>query len=339
MQLNKFIRHSSINNEVNNLVKLLKVHGSENKFFILDQTLLETPLNDNELKSVAINFCDNILGGADGLLVIDTSENCLGKMRVINADGSEAKMCGNGLRTVSRYLSEKYQLDNFKIETMESNLDVEKAPDLYNGVPAFSVEISPISFQKADLPFSYKQNDEMIDMMVPEFLPDQSFTAIAVPNPHLISFVPEVSQLELGDLGQKLNGKNEYFPEGVNVSFSQILDTNKIFVQTYERGVGFTNACGTGMSATSLAFAMLHPDKFDPDKEISVYNPGGMVKTKITLDPVKENSKLRLIGNATFTHTLEVSEFNLHSNNLNDIDVAETGEEKDYQAFVESISQ
>ncbi len=337
--LNKFIKHFSINNEVKNLVKLLKVHGSENKFFILDQTLLETPLNDNELKSVAINFCNNILGGADGLLVIGTSENCLGKMRVINADGSEAKMCGNGLRTVSRYLSEKYQLNNFKVETMESNLDVAKAPDFYNGVPAFSVEISPISFNKSDLPFSYKQQNEMIDMLVPEFLPDQSFTAIAVPNPHLISFVPEVSQLELGDLGQKLNGKNEYFPEGVNVSFSQIIDTNKIFVQTYERGVGFTNACGTGMSATSLAFAMLHPDKFDSTKEISVYNPGGMVRTRVTLDPIKEKSSLRLIGNATFTHKIEISEFNLHNNLLNDINVTDTNEEKDYQAFVKSISQ
>ena len=321
------------------MVKLLKVHGSENKFFILDQTLLETPLNDDELKRIAINFCQNILGGADGLLVIDTSENCLGKMRVINADGSEAKMCGNGLRTVSRYLSEKYHLDNFKIETMASNLSISKAEDFYKGVPAFSVEISPISFKKIDLPFSYKNLDEMVDQMIPEFLPDQSFTAIAVPNPHLISFVPEVSQLELGDLGQKLNAANSYFPEGVNVSFCQIMDTNKLFVQTYERGVGFTNACGTGMSATSLAFAILHSDKFDPTKDISVYNPGGMVKTQITLNEIKELSQIRLIGNATFTHEINLSEFNLHNNNLSDIDVSDTGEEKDYQSFVKSIAE
>lgn len=321
------------------MVKLLKVHGSENKFFILDQTLLETPLTDAELKNVAINLCANVLGGSDGLLVIDTSENCLGKMRVINADGSEAKMCGNGLRTVSRYLSEKYQLTDFKIETMESDLDVSKSEDFYPGVPAFSVEISPISFQREDLPFSYNGLNEMIDQMVPEFLPDQSFTAVAVPNPHLISFVPEVSQLELGDLGQKLNATNPYFPEGVNVSFCQILDTNKLFVQTYERGVGFTNACGTGMSATSLAFALLHSDKFDDTKDITVFNPGGMVKTQIKLGQKKETSQIRLIGNATFTHEIEISEFNLHNNQLNDIEVTSTGEERDYQAFVKSINE
>lgn len=321
------------------LVKLLKVHGSENKFFILDQTLLETPLTDDELKTVAMNLCANVLGSADGLLVVDTSENCLGKMRVINADGSEAKMCGNGLRTVSRYLSEKYQLDHFKVETMESDLEVSKSADFYQGVPAFSVEISPISFNKQALPFEYNDLTEMVDEMVPEFLPDQSFTAVAVPNPHLISFVPEVSQLELGDLGQKLNSKNQYFPEGVNVSFSQILNTNKLFVQTYERGVGFTNACGTGMSATSLVFALLHPDKFDADNEITVFNPGGMVKTKINLNPNKESSTIRLIGNATFTHEINLSEFNLHNNDFDDLTIVNTGEENDYQNFVKSISQ
>jgi len=320
------------------LVKLLKVHGSENKFFILDQTLLETPLSDPELKFLAINLCENILNGADGLLVIDTSENCLGKMRVINADGSEAKMCGNGLRTVSRYLSDKYQLNDFQVETMESNLNVTRAEDFYDGVPAFSVEISPISFSKNDLPFSYKNLDEMIDEKVPEFLPGQTFSAVAVPNPHLISFVDKVVPDDLGTLGKRLNSPNEYFPEGVNVSFCKILDNNKLFVQTYERGVVFTNACGTGMSATSLVFALLHSGKFDPDKDISVYNPGGMVRTKIKINHIKESSKIRLIGNATFTHEINVPEFNLHRNNLNDLEISKTGEESSYQNFVNSIN-
>lgn len=338
MQLDKFIRHSSIN-EVNKLVKLLKVHGSENKFFILDQTLLEKALTDKELIALAIDLCTNILGGADGLLVVDTNDSSLGKMRVINADGSEAKMCGNGLRTISRYLSEKYQLTNFKVETMESDLSVSKAEDFYPGVPAFSVEISPISFQKKDLPFSYKNLNEMIDQKVPEFIPEQTFSAVAVPNPHLISFVPDISQLELGDLGQKLNGKNKYFPEGVNVSFSQILDNNSLFVQTYERGVGFTNACGTGMSATSLIFAMLHPDQFDPEEDITVYNPGGLVKTHITLNKQnKEQSQIKLIGNATFTHEINIDETDLHKDSLNNIVVNETAEEVAYQDFVKTIS-
>ena len=335
--LDKFTRNSSIN-EVEKLVKLLKVHGSENKFFILDQTLLDTPLTDVELKALAINLCKNTLGGADGLLVVDTSENCLGKMRVINADGSEAKMCGNGLRTVSRYLSEKYHLNEFKVETLEAPLTVSKAEDFYAGVPAFSVEIAPISFNNTDLPFSYQQMSEMIDQNIPEFLPNQKFSAVAVPNPHLISFVSEANEDDLGTLGKTLNAANPYFPEGVNVSFAKILDTNKLFVQTYERGVGFTNACGTGMSATSLIFALLHSNEFDPTQDISVYNPGGMVKTHVNLNSVKELSELHLIGNATFTHEIQISELNVHNNDLSNLTVTETGEQKSYQAFVDSIS-
>lgn len=321
------------------MVKLLKVHGSENQFFILDQTILDNKLNDNELKNLAINLCKNILDGADGLLVIDTSDDCLGKMRVINADGSEAKMCGNGLRTVSRYLSEKYQLDHFSVETLESNLSVKRATDFYSGVPAFSVEISPISFNKMALPFAYKDLTEMISFEIPEFVPEEKFSAVAVPNPHLISFVSEIDHNTLNNLGQKLNSVNQYFPEGVNVSFAKILDTNKLFVQTFERGVGFTNACGTGMSATSLVFALLYPDQFDSNRDITVYNPGGMVKTNIELNPTKELSKIHLIGNATFTHTIEVSEEALHLNQLDNLKIEDTGEEKDYQDFIKSIKR
>ncbi|APX72404.1 diaminopimelate epimerase [Companilactobacillus allii] len=324
--------------------QLLKVHGSENQFFILDQTQLNKQLSDNELKQLAIKLCDsnnNILDGADGLLVINDSKfaDCIGQMRVINADGSEAKMCGNGLRTVSRYLSEKFNQDSFKVETLETNLAVKKSENFFDKVPTYSVEISPISFAKDDLPFSYMNKIELIDEDIPEFIPGQKFTALAVPNPHLISFVDEVDEDDLGRIGHDLNGSNEYFPEGVNVSFCEILDTNKLFVQTYERGVGFTNACGTGMSATSLAFAMLNKNYFDQDEDITVFNPGGMVKTNIKLAKRKEDSQIHLIGNATFTHELTISENDLHVANVNDIDILDTGEETYYQEFVDSISK
>lgn len=324
------------------MVQILKVHGSENQFFILDQTKLQNQLSDKELKGLAVKICSSkngLLGGSDGLLVINDSkyDDCLGQMRVINADGSEAKMCGNGLRTVSCYLSEKFKKDEFKVETLENNLSVKRSQNLADGVPAFSVEISPISFAKADLPFSYKAMDQLIDTEIPEFIPNQSFTAIAVPNPHLISFVKELNEGDLGSLGKMLNGVNDFFPEGVNVSFAKILGPNKLFVQTYERGVGFTNACGTGMSATSLAFAMLHKEYFDSNKDIEVFNPGGKVKTNIQLDSIPENSQIRLIGNATFTHTLELSESDLHKAVLSSVKIEITGEEDNYQAFVKSI--
>jgi Diaminopimelate epimerase len=179
----------------------------------------------------------------------------------------------------------------------------------------------------------------MINEEIPEFVPEEKFSAVAVPNPHLISFVSDIQHDTLNDLGQKLNSTNDYFPEGVNISFAKILDENRLFVQTFERGVGFTNACGTGMSATSLVFALLHPEQFDSNKDITVYNPGGMVRTNVKLNPIKELSEIRLIGNATFTHNLEISEDALHQNQLDDLNVEETGEEKDYQSFIKSIKE
>ncbi len=97
------------------MINLKKVHGSQNSFFILDQTLLTTPLTEQELVTLTKTLtakATGILGGADGILVVQKSStpNTVAQMRVINADGSEASMCGNGLRTVARYLAEKHAL-------------------------------------------------------------------------------------------------------------------------------------------------------------------------------------------------------------------------------------
>lgn len=127
------------------MAQLLKVHGSQNQFFLLDQTTLARPLSDPELRALGLQLCDpatGILGGADGLLVVNDSDNpaASGQMRVINADGSEASMCGNGLRTVARYLAEKTNQTRFQVETMKADLTVAYHDDFFPGVPGYAVE-------------------------------------------------------------------------------------------------------------------------------------------------------------------------------------------------------
>ncbi|WP_203642699.1 diaminopimelate epimerase [Levilactobacillus andaensis] len=319
------------------MLTLIKAHGSENQFFLLDQSQLTKPLTTTELSRTTRHLCHpqtGLLDGADGLLVIGSNPACLGTMRVINADGSEAKMCGNGLRTVSRYLAEKSGKSRFQVATLEANLDVSRSASLAPNVPAFSVQIAPISMAAATLPFAYHQLPELFNTAVPEFVPNQTFTAIAVPNPHLISFVDQIESDVLGDLGQRLNTPNPYFPEGVNVSFAKVLGPNRLFVQTYERGVGFTNACGTGMSATSLAFTMQFPTLFDPASDLVVLNPGGLVKTHVALGKTPATSTLRLIGNATFTAKITLDESDFRAGNFSTVRIETTDEEAAYQAFV-----
>lgn len=325
---------------------LLKVHGSMNQFFILDQTTLNQPLTDPELVALAKQVTDSttgVLGGADGLLVVDrpTRPGAAAQMRVINADGSEASMCGNGLRTVARYVAGRDHLTNFKVDTMNASLQVRQHEDLAAGVPAFAVEISPVSFAASDLPFTKLGHDRLLDTPVPELYPRLHFSAVAVPNPHLISFVdrPALQDDVLGAIGRRLNGENPYFTDGVNVNFAHILGKNQLFVRTFERGVGFTNACGTGMSATSLIFALLSPDQAAFDQVLSIYNPGGMVKTVVHYDD--DRYWVELIGNASFTHEVTVSEADLHQATVHPTsgEIKETGEQAAYQDFVDELPQ
>lgn len=323
-------------------MKILKVHGSQNHFFILDQTKLTKEMPDDELISFTKKITaptTGLLDGADGVLAISkaTRPGALAKMRVINSDGSEASMCGNGLRTVARYLSEKTGQDDFLVDTMNANLRVRRANDLADGVTTFAVEISPVSFNKESLPFDNLGHDRIIDNFLPEIYPGLKFTSIAVPNPHLISFMSQ-SQLEgpaLKEVGTRLNSDNPYFSDGVNVNFAQILGQNQLFVRTFERGVGFTNACGTGMSATSLAFCLTHPDMAQLEEEISVYNPGGQVKVIVHRED--NHYWMELIGNATFTEEVEISEDDLHKQDFSKAKISSTGEQDKYLEFVDSL--
>ncbi|BAP85907.1 diaminopimelate epimerase [Paucilactobacillus hokkaidonensis JCM 18461] len=326
-------------------MKLLKVHGSENDFYMLDAKQFEQGLTDQQIKQLAVKICKRNGGlgdGADGLLWIDRAshQGPLGKMRVINADGSEASMCGNGLRSVSRYLAEQNQESAFSVETMEADLPVAKMKDLATGVSTYQVQIAPVSFKAADLKMHVNNESEtLVDQQIKELDSDLSFTAVAVPNPHLIAFVDEatINGDQLGELGRYLNnGVNPIFPDGVNVSFVLIQGANQIFVRTFERGVGYTNACGTGMSAASLVSVLLHGDQIANNTDIIVRNPGGMVKTNVHHQDTGADT-IDLIGNATFVSTVELDLDDALAGNFAQAKFNETGEQVNYEKFISNL--
>ncbi|MHC5248867.1 diaminopimelate epimerase [Enterococcus sp. LJL90] len=323
-------------------MKLIKVHGSENDFFILDQTQFQQKLTDsqvNQLTQAITPREGGLVGGADGILLVDDAKNSLslGQMRVINNDGSEASMCGNGLRTVARYLAEKNQQDSFNVETMFADLKVRKAPALGEKIETYQVEISPVSFDLAAVPANL-EGGRVINQKIPELSDELLFSVVAVPNPHLITFVDETTLKGplLEEIAQKVNGENNLFPDGVNVSFVQVLGQNEIFVRTFERGVGLTNACGTAMSASSLMHVLLNDGRFM--QPINVKNPGGMVQTVVHENP-DGGYWMELVGNATNTHLIEGELDDFMQQNFDKLTIVETDEQADYQKFLNNIEK
>lgn len=287
-------------------LELLKCHGSGNDFLLIDELTKDISFSEEERRNLALLLCNRESGlGADGILYVLKSETCDARMRVFNADGSEASMCGNGLRCVARFAHEVVGKDKLLIETMKADLEVEKTEDIYQGIPTFKVEISPVSFKVKDLPLEIT-SETLLNEKLPQLSDSLLFTALAVPNPHLVSIVTnDILDSDLQEnLAKKVNGPNELFPDGVNVSFIKPIEEGHIFVRTFERGVGFTNACGTAMSASSLVTCLNGLN--EPEKEISVYNNGGKVKCVVHHNLEEDYYKIDLIGNGTYVYKAKI---------------------------------
>lgn len=303
-------------------LKLMKVHGSMNTFYLYEGA------DRSDYGVLAEELC-RLDPEVDGLLAVLPSTSANARMRVFNKDGSEASMCGNGLRCVARYVCERDGLEKAVIETMKANLKVEKqASD--GSIAMYAVEISPVSFKLADLPMAYEGNEEWILKPLPFISETILFTAVAVPNPHLIGIVP--AELQKGGAHQQkwaefFNGPNDYFSDGVNVSYVTKAEDG-IFVKTFERGVGFTNACGTAMTASALVGCLAG---LVPYGDVSVFNPGGMVKCSV----IKGDSgySLQLAGNATYlsNHLFLWQESGTNSEFISS---ELLGEQRDYEDFI-----
>lgn len=280
---------------------LLKVHGSGNTFYLYNTD----KENEFDWANLAKWLCekDND-GGADGLLLVLPSSTADAKMRVINADGSEASMCGNGLRCVARYVCEKLDKNEAIIETMKANLKVREDQPIFESIPTYAVEISPVSFLLSSLPMKYDNQTEIRHQILKEFSDTIKFTAVSVPNPHLIGivdahYIQNNSHQKL--LAEHLNGANEFCEDGINVSYVYPMGNDTIFVRTFERGVGFTNACGTAMTASSLVSYLTG---IVDSNTVTVYNPGGFVKCEVSDND--DDYQLTLIGNATVIAEYEI---------------------------------
>ena len=278
-------------------MKVLKCHGSGNDFVLVEEFGI-----DLDRAALARQMCDRDGPlGADGVLFVDRDSETPA-MRIFNADGSEAEMCGNGLRCVGRYLLQAEGAQEITVATMRERIVVHRHEPLHPGVHSVGYRTSAISFDPADLPMRRAQ--PIVNQPIPELHPTLTFTALAAPNPHLVSFVDHVDPDALVAVGERIKTATGLFPCGTNVSFVEQLSATALFVATFERGVGLTNACGTAMTASCIA-AVEH-GRLPAATWIDVFNPGGKVQCKVHPDDDGRRSA-ELAGNATFVYDAEVS--------------------------------
>lgn len=285
-------------------INIRKCHGSGNDFLLIDEISMPYTFSEEDRQNLSITLCDrNTELGADGILFVMKSDKADAKMRVFNADGSEASMCGNGLRCVGRYVCELLQKDEIRVETMKAILKVNKSDSIFNELPTYCVEISPVLFSLDALPMNLNQ-EQLVNEKIHELSDQLLFSAVAVPNPHLITFVDKEMMRTNTQrmISEYVNGPNQLFPDGVNVSFVHSVEKGVIYVRTFERGVGFTNACGTAMSASSLISCILSLNNYE--EEIDVYNNGG--KVRCVVHKSDQTYWIELIGNATYLYDVEI---------------------------------
>lgn len=227
-------------------VHVIKMHGARNDFILVDartEPLLDKPV-------FARAFCDRRGGvGADGLLIVEPSQTASVRMQILNADGSEAEMCGNGIRCVARYLDEAGEGDALAIETAAGTIRtnvVERTPTylvrVAMGVPR--PEPKPLGLEAAYF--------------------------VSLGNPHVVLLRQALDELDLVETALALQQVPQ-LPEGTNVHAAVIEGQNSVRARHWERGVGLTQACGTGAVAcavTAIGLGLVR-------SPVNVHVPGG----------------------------------------------------------------
>lgn len=237
---------------------------------------------ENNLKNIpelAKKLSDRHFGiGADGLILIDKTDNNKAdfKMRIFNSDGSEAEMCGNGIRCAAKFIHDNELCDSDKI-SIETLAGVKKVK-LLEGISGMYneaiVDMGEPVFQDKNIPYDiYEAFNKDLDLDVNGN--KMRFTVVSMGNPHAITFVENLDDIDIEKVGTCVEN-NPIFPNRTNVEFVQIIDKNNIKVRVWERGVGETFACGTGACAAMVASGL----NGYTDESVTVNLPGGELKVE-----------------------------------------------------------
>lgn len=225
-------------------IKFTKMHGAGNDYIYVN-TISFPIANPDEL---AVKLSAPHTGiGSDGLVLIGKSEIADFSMRIFNADGSEAMMCGNASRCIGKYVYDE-GLTTQKTVTLETP----------SGIKELQLKTTPVN----GTPFKETVTEVTVDIGFPAIgeiaieleAGDKVYTGtiLSMGNPHFVIFTDNIAQIDLSEVGPLLEN-HQQFPDRTNVEFAQVLSPDKIRMRVWERGSGITQACGTGACATAVA--------------------------------------------------------------------------------------
>lgn len=232
-------------------IQFVKMHGLGNDFIVVD--CVNNAYNVDLLVSKAAFLCDRNFGiGGDGLIIVMSSSYGDYRMRIINSDGSEPEMCGNGIRCFAKYLYEHKLTEKttFTVETLAGPI----VPVLTvegGHVTAVCVDMGQPRLERAEIPMQGPAGQVVNE---PLLIDGQTMnvTAVSMGNPHAVFFVSDVNNYPVYHLGPKIE-THEAFPKKTNVEFVEVVSPDFLKMRVWERGAGITLACGTGACATLVA--------------------------------------------------------------------------------------
>lgn len=264
-----------------------KMQATGNDFIMVDYIKNKF---EYSLEMLSKFLCDRHYGiGGDGVIFIEESEVADFKMRIFNIDGSEAEMCGNGIRCLGKYVFEK-KLTNknkFKIETLagikELELIVENRTVLF-----IKVDIGKPILEYSEIPVIYPDLEEDNGISINIENKNYEVFPISIGNPHAVCFVEDLESVNLKKAGSIIENY-KYFPKKINVEFVEIIDKENIKVRVWERGVGETLSCGTGACAATVMSVI----KKSTESELTVDLRGGKLKV------LYNKNKIALTGPAS----------------------------------------
>lgn len=224
------------------------MHGIGNDYVYIDcfkQSLEGVDISDLAVKMSRRHFSV----GSDGVILICPSKIANVKMRMFNADGSEGKMCGNGVRCVAKYAVDNgYSNGNsVTVETLSGIKTVTVRKD-ERGETLALVDMGKAVLELRLIPSTATSNPTVLSC----FGKNYEFTLVSMGNPHAVTFVPSIIDVDFAKIGSELEN-NEIFPEGANIEFVVPREEGNLYMYVWERGSGVTYACGTGACATAVA--------------------------------------------------------------------------------------